>query len=636
MHVGPLARRLILLLGLGAIIPLVVSMGLTVLSADRSQKAEIIRTQSEIAKSTAQTITKLVETPTAQLILLADAGDFSSEEGRQAAATDLFQANEGIDRVFIIGPSGRERARYDRYLVFGEEELQDLGDSPLFNMTQSGEPYTGEITFSRFNEPVAIIGVPIRDSTKKMSGTLAARLNLKVMWDVLAQTEVGTTGYAYVVDSEGRLIGHRDPSLVLGAFDPFTSETVSHLFAHRERQALAREVENVLRGLNGEEVIFDHAPIGTTGWYAFVETPTREAYAGTRASIKRAVVVVILCLLGASIFAVITGKRFVKPILQLTETTTQISDGDLSTPIEVRGTDEVGRLAASFRFMVERLKTAFDALENTVSELRERESDLRTLNESLEERVAERTQELARSNEELAQFAYVASHDLQEPLRMVTSYTQLLARRYRDKLDSDANEFIDYAVDGATRMQGLINALLDYSRVGSQGKEFEPVDCEVIFKEVTTNLKVAIEEIKAVVTHDPLPVVLADRSQLSRLLQNLIGNAIKYRGERTPEVHVNAQCKNGEVLFCVRDNGIGIAPEHLERVFVIFQRLHTREEYSGTGIGLAVCRKIVERHGGNIWVESKVDEGSSFYFTIQTPSGIELLDGIGAVAASDI
>ena len=153
MHVGPLARRLILLLGLGAIIPLVVSMGLTVLSADRSQKAEIIRTQSEIAKSTAQTITKLVETPTAQLILLADAGDFSSEEGRQAAATDLFQANEGIDRVFIIGPSGRERARYDRYLVFGEEELQDLGDSPLFNMTQSGEPYTGEITFSRLIPP---------------------------------------------------------------------------------------------------------------------------------------------------------------------------------------------------------------------------------------------------------------------------------------------------------------------------------------------------------------------------------------------------------------------------------------------------------------------------------------------------
>ena len=172
----------------------------------------------------------------------------------------------------------------------------------------------------------------------------------------------------------------------------------------------------------------------------------------------------------------------------------------------------LGGWPPAFRFMVERLKTAFDALENTVSELRERESDLRTLNESLEERVAERTQELARSNEELAQFAYVASHDLQEPLRMVTSYTQLLARRYRDKLDSDANEFIDYAVDGATRMQGLINALLDYSRVGSQGKEFEPVDCEVIFKEVTTNLKVAIEEIKAVVTHDPLPVVLADRS----------------------------------------------------------------------------------------------------------------------------
>ena len=262
-------------------------------------------------------------------------------------------------------------------------------------------------------------------------------------------------------------------------------------------------------------------------------------------------------------------------------------------------------------------------------------SDITEL-QKVKEALAEQAQELTRSNEELAQFAYVASHDLQEPLRMVTSYTQLLARRYQNQLDGDANEFIDYAVDGATRMQGLINALLDYSRVGSQGKEFEPTDCEVMFQAVAANLKVAIEEIGAVVTHGPLPVVVADRSQLSRLFQNLIGNAIKYRGERTPKVHVSAQCKDGEVLFCVRDNGIGIAPEHLERVFVVFQRLHTREEYSGTGIGLAVCRKIVERHGGRIWVESKVDEGSSFYFTILGPSGTELLDEVGAGTGSTV
>ena len=234
-------------------------------------------------------------------------------------------------------------------------------------------------------------------------------------------------------------------------------------------------------------------------------------------------VLLAVALAAAVALTLLAIRQIVRPIQALAAAAQTISGGDLSTPIEVRGTDEVGRLADSFRFMVDRLKTAFEALESTVSELKERESDLRTLNESLEERVAKRTQELARSNEELAQFAYVASHDLQEPLRMVTSYTQLLARRYQGQLDSDAHEFIDYAVDGATRMQGLINALLDYSRVGSQGKELEPVDCEVMFQEVTANLKVAIEEIGAVVTHDPLPVVVADRSQLSRLFQNLIG-----------------------------------------------------------------------------------------------------------------
>lgn len=1011
-RVGPLARRLILLLGLGAIIPLVVSMGLTVVSADRSQKAEIIRRQTEIANSTGLKITNMVETPRAQLTLMAKTGDFSTKEGRLAAVTGLFQAVEGIDRVFVIGPDGHELGRFDRYLLFGEEHLQDISDSPLFNVTQSGETYMENVSFSIFNEPGFVIGVPIRDARREARGALAARLNLKVMWDVLAQVDAGATGYAYVVDSDGRLIGHQDSSLVLGGFEVNNSETVAHLLNMGLGSNQASEVDHTLKGLQGEDVLFDHALIPGTGWYAFVETPIKEAYARTRASIQRSVAVVMLFLLGAGIFAVIVGQRFVKPILQLTETTAQLSDGDLSTPIEVRGTDEVGRLADSFRFMVDRLKSAFEALENNLSELKERESDLRTFNESLEVRVAERTQELARSektmqemalfaqynpapvlrfdmegrvlmanpaateilqsgvvkgkplpalvpgterldwaacvknaeifshttsignrhfqfvfrgvpdngfgnvygsditerqeaeealqrsekeaktiaeigriinstldieavlegfvkevttllpidrisisnidlkhatftnlyvqgvdvpnrrsrdvkplagtqmeaavhnrathlltsvdrddvvakfpglaenfdaglrsflsvplmsrdevigvlglrstkpdaysdyelalaervgdqitgaianaqlhatvlleaseraalaeigriihstldidevfgrcaeqvrqlisfdrmivnrvdtaagtlvnlyesggqisewkpdeirtylntptefivqtrkglllggetddelvnrfpnqtasiaaglrwlvavpmfsknevigslhfrsrhqnayseqdltmaewvaaqiagaitnselykerqeaeealakqaqelarsNEELGQFAYVASHDLQEPLRMVTSYTQLLAKRYQGQLDSDALEFIEYAVDGATRMQGLISALLDYSRVGSQGKEFKQIDSEVMFLGVTANLKVAIEEIGAVVTHDPLPVIIGDSSQLSRLFQNLVGNAIKYRGERTPEVHVSA------------------------------------------------------------------------------------------------
>ena len=238
--------------------------------------------------------------------------------------------------------------------------------------------------------------------------------------------------------------------------------------------------------------------------------------------------------------------------------------------------------------------------------------DLVLSQKTLEESIAE----LARSNADLQQFAYVASHDLQEPLRMVASYTQLLARRYRGKLDSDADEFIGYAVDGANRMQRLINDLLAYSRVTSQGEVFERVDCNGLVEEVLSNLRVAVEESRAVVTHHPLPTVMADGGQLGQLFQNLIGNAIKFRGKEPPTVHVSAERRTGEWLFAVRDNGIGVDPQYAERIFVIFQRLHDREEYPGTGIGLALCKKIVERHGGRIWVASQAGQGATFHVTL--------------------
>ena len=244
-----------------------------------------------------------------------------------------------------------------------------------------------------------------------------------------------------------------------------------------------------------------------------------------------------------------------------------------------------------------------------------------TFRDVTERRAAERTleeraSELARSNADLEQFAYVASHDLQEPLRAVVSYLQLLERRYGGQLDERAEKYIGYAVDGGRRMQTLISDLLTYSRVGRRDVAMEPVDLDAVLDRTESSLRIAIEESGATISRDPLPTVDGDPTQLTQLFQNLVANAIKFRGEAPPCIHVGAERQDGAWLFSVRDNGIGIAPEYRERVFVLFQRLHGRDEYGGTGIGLAVCKKIVERRGGTLWVDETPGGGSTFRFTI--------------------
>jgi light-regulated signal transduction histidine kinase (bacteriophytochrome) len=255
------------------------------------------------------------------------------------------------------------------------------------------------------------------------------------------------------------------------------------------------------------------------------------------------------------------------------------------------------------------------------------EAILIVIEDITEKRIAQQisdrhTAALERSNSDLEQFAYVASHDLQEPLRMIASYTQLLAERYRGKLDADADEFIHFVVDGVHRMQSLIDVLLEYSRADRRPGTFRETDCNDVLAIVQADLQHAIAESSAVITNDPLPVIVAVPQMIGQVFQNLLGNALKFRKPTVPpSIHISASSKGGEWVFFVKDNGIGIPPDQRGRLFQIFQRLHSRAEYPGTGIGLALCKKIIERHGGKLWLESEAQQGSTFFFTIPFKPG---------------
>ncbi len=340
------------------------------------------------------------------------------------------------------------------------------------------------------------------------------------------------------------------------------------------------------------------------------------------------VIMTVACIVGV-LFAIALGmlmsRSITIPLARITGVATEIAGGKLDASLldGIASRDEIGILARAFGVMTDRLKQTLEGLRRENLERKIVEQDLRTAKDELEmhrdhlnDLVKERTAELARSNAELEQFAYVTSHDLQEPLRMVASYLQLVERRYTDRLDADAHEFIEFAVDGAKRMQVLINDLLTYSRVGTKGHPFQSTDCETVVKTALENLQFAIQDSGAQVGHGPMPAVMGDATQLTQLFQNLIGNAIKFRRDQPLEICIRAEPSEGGWRFSIQDNGIGIESQYFDRIFGLFQRLHGRGAYPGTGIGLAICKRIVERHGGAIWVESTPGQGATFYFTI--------------------
>jgi signal transduction histidine kinase len=366
---------------------------------------------------------------------------------------------------------------------------------------------------------------------------------------------------------------------------------------------IALPAQKSLQGINGfgestdyrdKKVLAVWRYLPAPRWGMVVKIDSQEAYAPVFTVRNWSLLVGILVTGMGMLAALFVSKSISRPIQMLQRGVEMVGSGNLDYQVGISSEDEIGRLSRAFDAMTENLKN-ITASRDELNQI---------------------ARELERSNQELQQFAYVASHDLQEPLRMVAGFTRLLERRYKDKLDQDAREFINFAVDGAVRMQKLIDDLLTYSRVGAPNIPFEPVDCNRLLNQAITNLRVASEESHAVITSSNLPTVTCNASQMIQLFQNLISNAIKFRGTETPRIHIAAEHRDSEWLFSFRDNGIGIDPQYKDRIFQIFQRLHSRDEYDGTGIGLALCMKIVELHKGKIWMESEVGKGATFYFTL--------------------
>ncbi len=590
---------------------LLVGVGLLAYTSGRdSLRSATISELQATALEKQAALNKWVEDKQAAITrLAADPAAIESAAALIAASPDSPKARAAHDRLLaeirprvlggeffeliIIDPqAGRVIAATDP-----SEEGKFKENRPFFINGQSG-PYVQNLYYSTaLQGPAMTAAAPLRAPDGRLLGVLAGRLDLAEMNAIITRrTGLRQTDDAYLVNTSGLFVAQprfiADPAVLQRGVH---SESVKRCLEHNSGLVEADDYRNVptiavYRWLPERELCL------------IVEMNQAEAYGPARAFGGTIAAISGVALLVATALAVALARSLTRPILALRTGAARFGQGELALRLPETSRDELGELAREFNRMA--------------AALAEKETQLRAYAAELEQRVQERTAELARSNHDLEQFAYVASHDLQEPLRMVSSYTQLLAKRYKGQLDADADEFIAYAVEGAARMQTLINDLLAYSRVGLRGKPFERTPTADVLEQALAGLQIALQEQAALVTHDNLPVVAGDASQLVQLFQNLIGNAIKFRGEAPPRVHVSARDAGREWVFAVRDNGIGFDPQFAERIFVIFQRLHTRAEYPGTGIGLAICKKIVERHGGRIWVESRTGEGATFYFTL--------------------
>ncbi len=585
-----------------AVGPLIIVGAVVGVRSYNTLEQQSLTLQRKVAERVGIEIRGTIEHWEEELVLLDEVyglGALDLKEQRAILSNTLVH-QRAFQEVALLNSEGQEQIRLSRNSVILDDDLQSrAGNEEFLFPAAGGGTYLGPVYFDdTIREPLATISVPVFNrSSGELAYVLVVESRFKAIWDLLSDIELATEEEVYVINQAGLVVAHRHPAIVL-----------------RGPTIELPEVDGRAEGLSGTDVIVarHNLQFGNQELIVIAEQPVSSALELANKNLGVMVSVICAALVCSVIFALLTTRRIIRPIETLSTSALAISGGDFSQQVEVTSQDEVGQLASAFNQMVSGLRTTTTSIDNLNKEITER----KRAEEALQKAVAE----LERSNAELERFAYIASHDLQEPLRMVASYTQLLEKRYKDRLDADANDFIGYAVDGAKRMQQLINDLLTYSRVGTRGKPLEPADCMTVFEAAVANLDVAIRESGAEVTSDPLPTVMADEGQLVQLFQNLIDNAVKFHGEEPPRVHVSAEQSGDEWVFSVRDNGIGIDSQYLDQAFKVFQRLHGGK-YRGTGIGLSIAKKIVERHGGRIWLESQPDKGTIVHFTIPAKGG---------------
>jgi len=530
-------------------------------------------------------------------------------------AMDVTRTEFHLAQILEVNPVFDNAAVYTEMGIGWASALKELwpyrggsvADREWFReILASKKPYFGTPVLSRgTGQPIATFGIPILDPLGQTQAVIAGGISLASLSDAIVGIGNNPNAMSSLLDSRngGMVVAHTDRNRILkpvSADDPAQMKAISGGSGTME----------VKRG--GHAYLTAYAPVEGIPWVILVEEPVESAYAALQDTVTRAAITGSIVILLAAISAVALARTVIRPVRLLVEGTKEIGRGNLDYRIGKPGRDEIGALSFAFNSMAAELQKVTASRDELDREIAERESAQKTLRNTLAD--------LERSNKELEQFAYVASHDLQEPLRMISSYTQLLERRYGESLDQDARVFIGYAVDGANRMQRLIQDLLAYSRITTRGREPERVDTDAALDDALANLQAGVTETGASIVREGMPAVFADPSQLIQLFQNLIGNALKFRrpGE-PPLIRVGAVHGSGEgrfVTFSVKDNGIGIDKKYYNRLFIIFQRLHGRHEYPGTGIGLALCKRIVERHGGKIWLESEPGSGTTMYFTL--------------------